>query len=251
MTTKLARRLVSDSVPPALVDRCAGVFRRTDGDIRETVRCVATSPELFSRAAYRAKVKSPFEVVASALRIVGAEPDSTPRSAQAVARLGQPIFGRQTPDGWPDRGDAWMNTGAILNRINFGLALAGGRMPGASVQQWPSAPALRNAARTEQVDGVIKTILGGEASQETRAILLTGDNPMLSKYAGASDSTMAPPDPGGDDVMMDRPGDDRVRTDKKGQLRPGAMRAMDRPVNLEGLAQVVGLALGSPEFQRK
>jgi uncharacterized protein (DUF1800 family) len=81
--------------------------------------CVITSPEFFSRAAYRAKVKTPFELVASALRAVNAEPDTTPAYAQLVARLGQPIFGRQTPDGWPDRGDAWMNTGAILNRINF------------------------------------------------------------------------------------------------------------------------------------
>ena len=253
ITTKLARRFVSDSVSPALVDRCAGVFRTTDGDIRETVRCVVTSPEFFSRAAFHAKVKSPFEVVASALRVVGAEPDSTPRSAQMVARLGQPIFGRQTPDGWPDRGDAWMNTGAILNRINFGLALAAGRMPGASLDRWPAAVSLRTATRPQQVVGVITALLGGEASQETRTILLSGDNPMLSKLAGASDSTMTAPDPGVDDMAsMSPPDRDRqVAANKKGQLRPGAMRAMDRPVNLDGLAQVVGLALGSPEFQRK
>ena len=120
-----------DDPPKALVDRCADTFSKTDGDIRETVRCIVTSPEFFSRAAYRAKVKTPFEVVASALRAVNAQPDTTPRTAQVVARLGQPIFGRQTPDGWPDRGDAWMNTGAILNRINFGLSLAAGQVPGA------------------------------------------------------------------------------------------------------------------------
>ena len=249
ITTKLARRFVSDSAPPALVDRCASVFTRSDGDIRETVRCMVTSPEFFSRAAYRSKVKTPFEVVASALRAVGAQADTTPRTAQVVGRLGQPIFGRQTPDGWPDRGDAWMNTGAILNRINFGLALAGGRIPGASLAQWPLAPALQRADRRAQVDGVIKAILGGEASQETRSILMSGENPMLSRLAGDDTSSMAAN--GGsidDDMMLPRGG---AAVNRKGEPRPNALAALNRPVNLTGLAQVVGLALGSPEFQRR
>src|SRR6185312_8096306 len=153
-----------DSAPPALVNQCAGVFTKTDGDIRETVRCVVTSPEFFSRAAYRAKVKTPFQVVASALRAVNATPDTTPRTAQLVARLGEPIFGRQTPDGWPDRGDAWMNTGAILNRINFGLALAGGQVPGARLAAWPVGDSLSRLPHEQQVDGVIQALLGGQAS---------------------------------------------------------------------------------------
>ena len=130
ITTKLARHFVSDDPPPALVDRCANTFTKSDGDIRETVRCVVTSPEFFSRAAYRAKVKTPFELVTSALRAMNAQPDTTPRSAQIVAQLGQPIFGRQTPDGWPDRSDAWLNSGAIMNRVNFGLRVAAGQVPG-------------------------------------------------------------------------------------------------------------------------
>ena len=102
VTTKLARHFVSDDPPKALVDRCAQhLHRRRDGDIRETVALHRHVPEFFSRAAYRAKVKTPFELVASALRAVNAQPDTTPRTAQIVARLGQPIFGRQTPDGWP------------------------------------------------------------------------------------------------------------------------------------------------------
>src|SRR5207249_732034 len=191
ITTKLARRFVSDSAPPALVDRCASVFTRSDGDIRETVRCVITSPEFFSRAAYRAKVKTPFEVVASALRAVGAQPDTTPRTVQVVARLGQPIFGRQTPDGWPDRGDAWMNTGAILNRINFGLSLAAGQVPDASLNNWPDYASLGTQPRAQQVDGVIKAMLGGQASTETRQVLMSGDNPMLSKPAANDVNGMA------------------------------------------------------------
>jgi uncharacterized protein (DUF1800 family) len=130
ITRKLVMRFVSDSAPPALVDRCAAVFTAKNGDIRETLQCVVASPEFFSRAAYRAKVKTPYELVVSAFRVTGAVPDRSPRSSQIVNRLGQPMFGRQTPDGWPDRGEEWMNAGAMVNRVNFGLAMASARMPG-------------------------------------------------------------------------------------------------------------------------
>ncbi len=130
ITRKLVIRFVSDSAPPALVDRCAAEFARTEGGIRQTLQCVVTSPEFFTAAAYRAKVKTPFELVASAFRATGATPDRTPRAAQIVARLGQPIFGRQTPDGWPENAGEWMNAGAMVNRLNFGLTLASGRVPG-------------------------------------------------------------------------------------------------------------------------
>jgi uncharacterized protein (DUF1800 family) len=136
---KLAVRFVSDTAPAALVDRCAAVFTAKQGDMRETLQCVVTSPEFFSRAAYRAKVKTPFELVASAFRATGAMPDRTARGTQIVARLGQPIFGRQTPDGWPDRGEEWMNAGAMVNRVNFGLQLASGRVPGITVARADAA----------------------------------------------------------------------------------------------------------------
>ena len=258
---KLVVRFVSDSAPPALVERAANTFLRTKGDIREVVRTIVTSPEFFSRAAYRSKVKSPFEVVASALRVLGASPDLTPRTVAFAGRLGQPVFGRQTPDGWPDRGDAWMNTGAILNRINFGLAVAGGRIPGVSLASWPQAAALENLDRERQADGVIKAILGGEASPETRGILVSGENPMLQRL-GASDTSVRA-DATADTTMDVMDNDMRAPANRPAPLRPRApgqfaagaraapLRAMDRPVTLEGLAQVVGLALGAPEFQRR
>ncbi|MDB4871101.1 MAG: hypothetical protein JWL97_2105, partial [Gemmatimonadales bacterium] len=124
---KLARRFVSDSPSKALVDHVAQVYLKTDGDIREVLRAIITSPEFFSQQAFHSKVKTPFEVVVSAMRSLNALPDSTPRTAQTIAFLGQPIFGHQAPNGWPETGDAWMNTGAILNRINFGMAAAAGR----------------------------------------------------------------------------------------------------------------------------
>src|SRR5262249_20317509 len=211
VTTKLARHFVSDDPPPALVDRCASVFSKTDGDIRETMRCILTSREFFGRAAYRAKVKTPFELVASSLRALGAMPDTTIRSAQLVAQLGQPIFGRQTPDGWPDRGEAWMNSGAIMNRINFGFRLASGQIPGVRVADWAPAVRPRQLPPDKQVDGVIDELLGGGVSLDTRRILSSGENPML-----AAAPAQRPPVP-----------------------------------QLTGLPAIVALALGSPEFQRR
>lgn len=222
---KLAVRFVSDSPPGALVERAAEVFRRTDGDLREVVRTIVTSQEFFSRAAYRAKVKSPFEVVVSTARALGAAPDTTATSARAVAQLGAPIFGHQAPNGWPETGEAWMNTGAILSRINFGLTVAANRVPGARVTAWPSYATLRNAPRAQQVDGVIDAMLGGAASPETRAILVNGENPLARDAAAAtSDASMNTSPP---------------------------RRPLRAPPSLTGLDQVIGLALGSPEFQRR
>ena len=193
ITTKLARHFVSDEPPTALVDRCASAFTKTDGDIRETVRCIVTSPEFFSRAAYRAKVKTPFEVVASALRAVNAQPDTTPRTAQLVARLGQPIFGRQTPDGWPDRGDAWMNTGAILNRINFGLSARGGSACRARRSRTGrTSTSLRARAARQQVDGVVKSMLGGQVVAGDATMLdVRRESDSSAKLGERRDSSMA------------------------------------------------------------
>jgi uncharacterized protein (DUF1800 family) len=241
---KLAIRFVSDQPPQALVDRAAATYMRTDGDIREVVRTIVTSPEFFSRAAFRAKVKSPFEVVVSTMRALSAPPDPTPRTAQLVARLGQPIFGHQAPNGWPETSEPWMNTGAILNRINFGLAAAANRVPGASLDRWPDAGRLRNAPRAEQVDGVIASLLGGHASPETREILTTGVHPMVANAAADSLASMtASADSGSDPAMPD---DEPPR--RRQRL---AAQGFGNIPELTGLAQVVGLALGSPEFQRR
>jgi len=212
---KLARRFVSDTPPAELVERAAATFRRTDGDIRAVVRTIITSKEFFSRAAYRSKVKSPFEVVVSALRALGAQPDGTLRTAQTIATLGEPIYGHQAPNGWPETGDQWMNTGSILNRINFGVAIAAGRIPGVSPVNWKGAESLQNAPIEQQVDGVVGALLGGGVSPDTRAILITGKNPFLAS-AAALDTTPE----------------------------------MARPPT-RGLALIVGLAIGSPEFQRR
>jgi uncharacterized protein (DUF1800 family) len=232
---KLARRFVSDAPPRALVDHAARVYLQTDGDIREVMRAIITSPEFFSRQAFRSKVKTPFEVVVSAMRALNAAPDSTPRSAQVIGFLGQPIFGHQAPNGWPETGAAWMNTGAILNRINFGMAVAAGRLPGVELRALPALDTIRFAPRAKQVDVVVATILNGMASPDTRSVLVSGEHPLLANGAGGNtvqdmSATMTPAPEGGRQVL--------------------SRRSFANLPQLTGVPQIVGLALGSPEFQR-
>ncbi len=277
IATKLARRFVSDTPPADLVARAAATFTRTDGDIRETLRTIITSPEFFSNAAYRSKVKSPFELVTSTLRAMGAEPDATPRTVQLVTRLGQPIFGHQAPNGYPETSDAWMNTGSILNRINFGLAVAAGRVPGVRVTDWAPAQALVSLPREGQVDGVIRELLGGSASPETRAVLISGTNPFLDTHAADTDTLFAGAGSTSDTGMAttgvraaaaaSRQGSARGargarQSDQRTQMAAGRdavkpsgnvslMQSIGTIPQLTGLAQIVGLAIGAPEFQRR
>jgi uncharacterized protein (DUF1800 family) len=259
---KLARRFVSDSPSKALVDHAAQVYLKTDGDIREVLRAIITSPEFFSQQAFHSKVKTPFEVVVSAMRALDAAPDSTPRSAQIIAFLGQPIFGHQAPNGWPETGESWMNTGAILNRINFGMAAAAGRLPGVDIRALPALDTLRSASREKQVDAVVATILNGMVSPDTRAVLLSGEHPMLANGAGSNamkntDATATAPDSGN---MSAQEMDAGANGGNGARARPNQNAGGRRPAlqgrgfanvpQLTGLPQIVGLALGSPEFQR-
>ena len=174
---KLVIRFVSDSAPPALVDRVAKTYERTDGDIREVLRTIFTSPEFFSRGAYRAKVKTPYELVASVLRVMNAAPDTLPQLAQVVARLGQPIYGRATPDGWPDQAAAWMNGGALMDRVNFGIQVGSNQVRDIRLSAWQPARALLALPPEQQVDGVISAVLGGDAAPETRRAMLAVQSP--------------------------------------------------------------------------
>lgn len=241
IATKLVRRFIADDPPQSLVDGAAAVFLRTQGDIREVVRTIVTSNELYSQRAFRSKVKSPFEVVVSAMRALNSQPDPTPRTAQAIAFLGQPIYGHQAPNGYPETGDAWMNAGAILSRINFGMAVAANRIPGLDFASLPGIDSLRNAPRQSQVDAVISVLLSGSASADTRAVLMKGENP-LAASAAANVVEMTAPASSTDEMMpmVDRP---RRANQLARQLAPVPQ--------LTGVAQIVGLALGSPEFQRR
>jgi len=130
ISKKLARRFVSDNPPPALIQRMAKTFESSDGDIRSVLKTMIYSPEFWSREAYRAKIKSPFELVVSTVRALGTDVDTPMPLVQWTGRIGEPLYQCQPPTGYSDRADAWVNTGALLNRLNFTLTLAGNRVRG-------------------------------------------------------------------------------------------------------------------------
>ena len=133
IATKLSQRLVSDTPPPALVDRVAKRFLATNGDLRETVKAVIESPEFWNAKNYRAKVKSPFEYAISAVRAAGARVEHPLPLARELRKIGEPLYFSQPPTGYSDKSDAWSSEGALVARLNFVTALAEGKMPGVRV----------------------------------------------------------------------------------------------------------------------
>src|SRR5258706_5927980 len=134
IATKLAGRFISDDPPPWVIDRAAAVFLKTDGSIRETLRAIITSPEFFAPAAYRAKMRSPLEYVAAAMRALNADTDGDRPVLDLIGRMGQPLYGRITPDGYSDRAEQWLSSGAMIARLNFANALATNRIKGTSIK---------------------------------------------------------------------------------------------------------------------
>ncbi len=140
---QLCQRLVSDHPPKGLVDGVAKKFLAGDGDLRQTVTAVIESREFWDPSDYRAKVKPPFEFVISAVRAVNATVNNPLPIARALQQIGEPLYGAQPPTGYSDKGDVWINTGALMNRMNFAVALANNQLPGvrASIAD-PKATAL-------------------------------------------------------------------------------------------------------------
>jgi uncharacterized protein (DUF1800 family) len=171
LSLEIARHFVSDNPPEALVNRLAQAYLETDGDIRSVLHTMVYSPEFWSRDTYRAKIKTPLELVASAARTVGADIDVPFLLVQWTARIGEPLYQCQPPTGYPDKADAWVNTGALLNRLNYSLTLTGNRLPGVRVD----IPALLGSGDSAQpdatLDRAIAVLLSGEASLETRQTL--------------------------------------------------------------------------------
>ena len=171
ISTKLARRFVSDNPPSALVDRMAKTFLETDGDIRAVLKTMFDSPEFWSRDAYRAKIKKPFELVASAARAVGAEVDVALPLVMWTARIGEPLYMCQPPTGYSDKAEAWVNTGALLNRLNFTLTLSGNRMRSTRVDLTSLVGTDADGDPKQALDRAIATFLAGQVSPGTRATL--------------------------------------------------------------------------------
>jgi uncharacterized protein (DUF1800 family) len=163
----LARHFVSDNPPPALVDRMAKEYESSGGDIRSVMKAMIYSPEFWSKQTYRAKVKTPFELVASTARALNADVEVTLPLAQWVGRMGEPLFLCQPPTGYSDKAATWVNTGALLNRLNFALAFSSGKLAGTSVDLGPlygdDAAKDPEMALTRSLD----LFLGGQADPQT------------------------------------------------------------------------------------
>ena len=260
ISTKLVRRFVSDNPPPALVERVTGVYMKTGGDIGEMLRTIFTSEEFYSKDAYRAKIKSPFELAVSAVRAMGGDTVGGMQISQFIARMGQPLYLYQPPTGYPDRAEQWVNTGALLERLNFGLALSANRVRGTTVDMKRVAQGVE-AVRTEQVmERAIAVLLNGEVSSQTRAVLdrqikegvpVKGelDKTAANRGAAMDAGEMAAPvglplGPG----PRDRGERGERRAERYGFLNQRVPPAP--PVDPE-VAKVFGLVLGSPEFQRR
>jgi uncharacterized protein (DUF1800 family) len=211
ISTKLARRFVSDTPPPTLVARMAKEFQSSDGDIRAVMKTMIYSPEFWSRDAYRSKVKTPFELVVSTARALGTDVDTPMPLVQWAGRIGEPLYQCQPPTGYSDKADAWVNTGALLNRLNYSLALASNKVRGsrsdtASLLGVDDTGGNAKAA----LDRAVQVFLGGQTSPTTVETLQKQlDSPQILQAK------------------------------------------LDDPIKRVDLGVVAGLVLGAPEFQRR
>ncbi|HKQ76051.1 MAG TPA: DUF1800 domain-containing protein [Blastocatellia bacterium] len=205
ISTKLARKFVSDNPPRAMVDRMSQTFMKTEGDIREVLRTMFAAPEFFAAENYRAKIKTPFEMTVSAVRAIGAETNGNPQFHRWLAQMGEGLFMCQPPTGYPDTADRWVNTGALLERMNFALALSANRLSGTRVNLQNLSADVNIRQPSEIIDHFVKLLLRGEVSPQTRATI------------------------------------DKSLNEQKIAMAGGKV----------DVAKIVGLILGSPEFQRQ
>jgi uncharacterized protein (DUF1800 family) len=236
VATKLCRFFVSDSPDPALVARVAEAFHKSNGDIKTTLRAIFYSPEFNSSDARRAKIKTPFELAASAIRTLGADTDARPALAQWIGKMGEPLYGYQAPTGYPDAADYWVNTGALLERLNFSLALVSNRIPGTRVDlsRFVGEEATSSRAVDQQrvVERFLDVVLQGDISPKSREVLMK----QLTSQSDAPIASM----PGDEET-----GDKNVRAARRERGQAGAT------VGNPEVARIAALVIGSPEFQRQ
>jgi uncharacterized protein (DUF1800 family) len=224
ISLKLAQRFVSDDPPPALVDRMAKTFEKKKGDIREVLATLFHSPEFWADGVYRAKVKTPFEFVASAVRATGADVENAMPLARQIANMGMPLYGAQPPTGYSMKAETWVSSSALLNRMNFALGLTGGKVRGVKVdmaQLAGTSPTPMDAALT--LSAMEAKLLADDVSKQTH------DSIMAQMQAPAKNTSPEP-----QDKSQDKP-----------QRKPA-----DVPRQPDA-STIAGLLLGSPEFQRR
>jgi len=272
ITRKIAVRFVSDNPPQSLLDKMAKTFREKNGDIRQVLITMVTAPEFWNAEAVREKTKSPFELAIGAVRSLHGTIEQPFQLYTWIARMGEKKYYYQAPTGFPDKGAYWINTGSLLNRMNFGLALASGRIPGVRIDlaalnnghEPESAvaaletygriilperdlgptikrltPMLTDPALAQKVDAASsKATASGEAESDRSTGMQTGD---MIDAAKASKVTIEPVDSA---EMRDVV---KMRGKKKEIVPAEKAVGTGNPM----LAQVVGIIIGSPEYQRR
>lgn len=218
ISLKLAQRFVSDDPPAALVDRMAKTFQKKKGDIREVLSTLFHSPEFWADSTYRAKVKTPLEFVASAVRATGAAVDDVLPLVRQLNNMGMPLYGAQPPTGYSMKAETWVSSSALLNRMNFALALTSGKVRGVKID-------------AVQLSG------GPPPPQDASAILSAMEAELLAADVSKQthDSIVA-------QMTPEKTGEQSKTADQKSKL------AQPRPPDANTTA---GLLLGSPEFQRR
>jgi uncharacterized protein (DUF1800 family) len=243
---KIAVRFVSDDPPPALVDRMAKTFTEKDGDIRKVLLTMVYSPEFWTAQVVREKTKSPFELAIGAVRSLHARIAQPMQLYNWITRMGEKMYCYQAPTGFPDKGQYWINTGSLLSRMNFGLALATGRIPGLSFD----LAALNNNHEPESAQAALVTychLIMPERDLDPTIKRLTPmlNDPNLPQKVNAADGQRVNIADGQQantsDVRMENAATmgNETATNAAPVLSPGA------------LTQVVGIIIGSPEFQRR
>jgi uncharacterized protein (DUF1800 family) len=164
ISKKLAMRFVADDPPPSLIDKMTRAFRDKDGDLRAVMETMLAAPEFWSEGAYRTKLKSPLEMVASAVRALGADVEFSFALSRQLVQLGQPLYRKQEPTGYTNAGGEWVNSAALLARMNFAVALAAGRIPGVKVD------AARFADRAD-LDRIAQDLMLNALTDQSRAAI--------------------------------------------------------------------------------
>ncbi len=235
ISTKLAVRFVSDDPPQAMVDRMAKTFLSTRGDIRQVLATMINSPEFFSPANYRAKIKTPQDFVVSAVRASGAEVTSPGALVNVIADLGMPIYGMQTPNGYSMKAAPWNNTSSLIERMNFALALSSNRVAGVTTD-WPMVLGEHQATLTpaEKEDLLEHKLLQLSVSDKTRQTILSQISTDASQQV-ASLRQVAVKDRRRDPLAL-----------------PGRLQPNPSLIGIDSEAALAaGLLFGSPEFQRR
>lgn len=236
--TKLATRFESDTPSASLIKNMVKTFQSTGGNIKEVLRTMVHDPSFWKKSAPHEKVKSPFELVISAVRATNAQIVQPFQLFNWCTKMGQRFYYYQAPTGFPDRASYWINTGSLLNRMNFGLAFASQKIPGVRMD----LAALNNYHEPESaIDAltVYSNLLLPQRDHSAnikRLIPLVNDNAVEEKINKASD----------------------LSTNKQGETMKdfNKTNSAEEKISLEKgsktlLSQVVGIIIGSPEFQRK